>query len=121
MLLGQSMKRQLLSWAKIWTIMWIVLLACDIDAQEVERVYAQEAQSDGRHLALTREQVAQFMNLALAGIEREYPNKPSNVLKSAADVVSPRELHPVFYGCFDWHSACHGYWLLAKGMNAFPK
>lgn len=101
--------------------MWIVLLACDIDAQEVERVYAQEAQSDGRHLALTREQVAQFMNLALAGIEREYPNKPSNVLTSAADVVSPRELHPVFYGCFDWHSSVHGHWLLVRLLKLYPQ
>ena len=24
------------------------------------------------------------------------------------------ELHPIFYGCFDWHSSVHGHWLLAK-------
>jgi hypothetical protein len=29
------------------------------------------------------------------------------------DVRSPRDLHPIFYGSFDWHSNVHGYWLLA--------
>jgi hypothetical protein len=23
-------------------------------------------------------------------------------------------LTPAFYGCFDWHSAVHGHWLLAR-------
>jgi hypothetical protein len=26
----------------------------------------------------------------------------------------------VFYGCFDWHSAVHGHWLLARVLSLFP-
>lgn len=55
-----------------------------------------------------------FMQLALDCVHREYPNKIAHVLNSDADAAPPRELHPVFYGCFDWHSSVHGHWLLAR-------
>jgi hypothetical protein len=55
--------------------------------------------------------------LALACLTREYPNKLDHVMASAADVQSPRALHPAFYGCFDWHSAVHGHWMLARLMK----
>lgn len=28
--------------------------------------------------------------------------------------LTPKEIHPAFYGCFDWHSAVHSHWLLAE-------
>jgi len=59
-------------------------------------------------------------NLALACIHKEYPNKISHVLNGDADVRPPRELTPAFYGCFDWHSAVHGHWLLARLARWFP-
>ena len=31
------------------------------------------------------------------------------------------ELHPIFYGCFDWHSSVHGHWLLARALQLFPR
>ena len=33
---------------------------------------------------------------------------------------TPKEKHPIFYGCFDWHSAVHGHWLMASAANRFP-
>ena len=27
--------------------------------------------------------------------------------------------HPIFYGCYDWHSAVHSHWLLAKVRRIF--
>jgi hypothetical protein len=39
----------------------------------------------------------------------------------ADDLQSPRALHPVFYGSFDWHSCVHGYWLLASLYRGFPE
>ena len=33
---------------------------------------------------------------------------------------TPREKHPIFYGCFDWHSSVHGHWLLATALGMFP-
>ncbi|HVX37924.1 MAG TPA: DUF2891 domain-containing protein [Gemmatimonadaceae bacterium] len=56
---------------------------------------------------------ARFASLALAHVRREFPNKLDHVLNGPEDVRRPAELHPVFYGSFDWHSNVHGYWLLA--------
>jgi Protein of unknown function (DUF2891) len=61
-----------------------------------------------------------FAKLALACIDREYPNKPEHVLDSAADARPPREFHPAFFGCFDWHSSVHGHWMLVRLLKTFP-
>lgn len=58
--------------------------------------------------------------LALDCVHREYPNKIAHVLVSDADVRPPRELTPAFFGCYDWHSAVHGHWLLARVADLFP-
>ena len=71
-------------------------------------------------LAFSREQASNFVRLALKGIRREYPNKPDHVLNSVADVKGPRELHPAFYGCLDWHSSVHGHWMLMRLLRLFP-
>ena len=55
-----------------------------------------------------------FVRLALDCVHREYPNKIAHVLTSDRDVGVPRELTPAFYGCYDWHSAVHGHWLLVR-------
>ena len=55
-----------------------------------------------------------FAKLALSCIDREYPNKPEHVLDSAADAKPPREFHPAFFGCYDWHSSVHGHWMLVR-------
>jgi hypothetical protein len=55
-----------------------------------------------------------FAGLALKCIRKEYPNKLDHVLTDASQVKSPRELHPAFYGCFDWHSSVHSHWLLVR-------
>ncbi|MFL5637665.1 MAG: DUF2891 domain-containing protein [Gemmatimonadaceae bacterium] len=70
-------------------------------------------------LSLTPELGATFARLALAHVTREYPNKLDHVLRRRADLKSPRELHPVFYGSFDWHSCVHGYWLLGTVVRLF--
>lgn len=61
-----------------------------------------------------------FAQLALACVEKEYPNKISHVLNGAADVKPPSQLTPAFYGCYDWHSSVHGHWLLARLARRFP-
>ena len=72
-------------------------------------------------LTLTPEVGSRFAQLALAHVEREYPNGIQHVLAGPEDVRSPRELHPLFYGSFDWHSCVHGYWLLATLLRLHPK
>lgn len=61
-----------------------------------------------------------FADLALACVQKEYPNKISHTLNSPEDVRSPRELTPAFYGCYDWHSSVHGHWLLVRLERSFP-
>jgi hypothetical protein len=61
-----------------------------------------------------------FAKLALACVEKEYPNKISHVLNSDSDVAPPRKLTPAFYGCYDWHSSVHGHWLLVRLLRTFP-
>lgn len=61
-----------------------------------------------------------FARLALDCIHQEYPNKIAHALNSDGDVRPPRELTPVFYGCYDWHSAVHAHWLLARLARLFP-
>lgn len=70
---------------------------------------------------LDAEGAARFMDLALGGLDREYPNKPGHVFKSDQDVRSPRKIHPVFYGHFDWHSSVHGHWTLVRLLKLFPE
>ncbi len=60
-----------------------------------------------------------FARLALDCIPQEYPNKLSQLLRSDAGVQPPRQLHPAFFGCYDWHSAVHGHWMLAKINKVF--
>lgn len=61
-----------------------------------------------------------LVRLALAGLDREYPNKPGEILTGPSDVMSPRAMHPSFYGCFDWHSSVHGHWLLVRLVRRYP-
>ena len=69
---------------------------------------------------LTAQQASLFAKLALQGIQKEYPNKPGDVLNAATDVMGPRSMHPAFYGSFDWHSAVHGHWMLVRLLRLFP-
>lgn len=62
-----------------------------------------------------------FATLALACVHQEYPNKIGHVLSGDADARPPRELTPAFFGCYDWHSAVHGHWLLARLARTFPE
>jgi hypothetical protein len=69
---------------------------------------------------LTADMASRLASMVLSNVTREYPNKMDHVMTGAADVKSPRTLHPVFYGSFDWHSCVHGYWLLARIYRRFP-
>jgi hypothetical protein len=70
--------------------------------------------------ALTKQQASAFAKLALKGASKEYPHKPGIVFAGERDVKRPKELHPAFHGCFDWHSAVHGHWLLVRVVRQFP-
>ncbi|HVE48265.1 MAG TPA: DUF2891 domain-containing protein [Casimicrobiaceae bacterium] len=78
------------------------------------------APSGGWGSSLNRH-AAKFRAIALANVAREYPGKLDHVMNSAADVASPRALHPAFYGSYDWHSCVHMHWLLVRLKRVCPE
>jgi hypothetical protein len=69
---------------------------------------------------LSADMASRLADMVRSNVTREYPNKMDHVMTAAADVKSPRALHPIFYGSFDWHSCVHSYWLLARIYRRFP-
>ena len=62
-----------------------------------------------------------LIELPLSCVEIEYPYKPGHTLESKADLMEPVSIHPIFYGCFDWHSAVHAYWSMITMLKQFPE
>lgn len=70
---------------------------------------------------LTPEIADKLAELPLKCIEQEYPNKTGHTIEAATDArLTPRQLHPAFYGCFDWHSSVHGHWMLVRLLKTVP-
>ncbi len=63
---------------------------------------------------ITAELSDRFARLALDCIQQEFPNKISRTTDNADAIGRPKTIFPTFYGCFDWHSAVHGHWLLVR-------
>jgi hypothetical protein len=63
---------------------------------------------------------SRFAEIALANVERAFPNKPDHVLADAGDALPPRAFHPSFYGSYDWHSSVHMHWLLVRARRLHP-
>jgi len=76
--------------------------------------------SASNRASLDAASASRFAQIALANVVREYPNHPGHALDGPADALTPRALHPVFYGSYDWHSCVHMYWLLARVRRLFP-
>src|ERR1700687_972001 len=70
--------------------------------------------------ALTIDQASHFAKLALGCVQKELPNKIDHLVNDPNDVKRPKDLHPAFYGCLDWHSSVHGHWMLVRLLRTFP-
>jgi hypothetical protein len=71
--------------------------------------------------ALNADIASKMARIALGHVAREFPNKLDHVLLGEADAKTPRELHPIFFGSFDWHSCVHGWWSLLTLRRLFPE
>ena len=70
---------------------------------------------------LTDEMAIKLSEKPLHCINQEYPNKTAHIINNADEVaLSPKDLHPSFYGCFDWHSSVHGHWMLVRLLKTKP-
>lgn len=68
---------------------------------------------------LTLEQANHLAGLPIKCLQQEYPNKLNQMLLNETELLSPKTLHPAFYGCFDWHSSVHGHWSLVYLLSNF--
>lgn len=72
-------------------------------------------------LELTTEMASKLASMPLKCINQEYPNKTAHVINTEKDaILTPKQLHPSFYGCFDWHSSVHGHWMLLRLLRTVP-
>lgn len=56
----------------------------------------------------------------LDSVQREYPNHLRHSMDGPDDRPTPREVHPAFYGCYDWHSAVEMHWALVRLLRLIP-
>lgn len=75
--------------------------------------------ASAQEISLT--EARRLLGLPMKCAQKEYPNKLGQVLNERGDLKSPAELHPAFYGCFDWHSSVHGHWLMVKILSKYPE
>ncbi|HEY0315460.1 MAG TPA: DUF2891 domain-containing protein [Sphingomonas sp.] len=69
---------------------------------------------------ITIDTASRFARLTLGHIGQEYPNLLMHMLAGPEDARTPSDLHPIFYGSFDWHSCVHGWWQLLRLRRLFP-
>jgi hypothetical protein len=66
------------------------------------------------------EHALEFAEVILVNARREYPNDLHHRSTGPDDRPLPHELHPSFYGCFDWHSAVEMHWALVRLLRQVP-
>ena len=69
---------------------------------------------------LSVQQASDFARQGLNNVCREYPHLLTHVLNAPEDAHTPRQLHPAFYGSYDWHSCVHQHCMLARLARLFP-
>ena len=100
------------------TLAFLFLIISIIGCQEKSSPTEKNSEST---LQLSIEEAKKIIELPLHCLEVEYPNKLGQVLASSEELKSPKQLRPIFYGCFDWHSSAHGYWSVVKLVKQFPE
>jgi DUF2891 family protein len=61
-----------------------------------------------------------FARVALDNVARAYPRRLDQLLPGPNAEWRPGVLHPAFYGSYDWHSAVHMHWSLARLLRLHP-
>ena len=61
-----------------------------------------------------------YADVILESVRQEYPNDLRHTMMGPDDRPTPRQLHPAFYGCFDWHSCVEMHWALVCLLRLIP-
>ena len=108
-------------------ILSVLILSCQ-EKDPIKKTTPSEKSEEVIQIIIPEEQVHlslfqanRLASLPLKCLQKEYPNKTGQTLNDSTDLGTPKELHPAFYGCFDWHSSVHGHWTLTKLIKEFPE
>lgn len=71
-------------------------------------------------LAILEARAAQYVEVSLENIVREYPVMPIFIASGPGPYPSHRALHPAFFGCFDWHSCVELHLVIVRLLRMFP-
>ena len=100
--------------------MYRIILCLLILLDACNQTHTQKKDLQSSYSSLNITQAYDLSLLPLACIKTQYPNKLNQTLSDSSQIKQPKELHPAFYGCFDWHSSVHGHWSLVYLLKKFP-
>ena len=104
------------------SILTLLLFTCNSSEENKSKLIEQKDKVEqSKTPVINLEQANRLAQLPIDCIQTEYPNKLNQTIGSASDLKTPQNLHPAFYGCFDWHSAVHGHWSLVSLLKQFPE
>tara|TARA_R110002072_G_scaffold88999_6_gene199509 strand:- start:3686 stop:4798 length:1113 start_codon:yes stop_codon:yes gene_type:complete len=104
----------------ITALLVLVAFNCNTSKEEKKELQQTKPIEIVKTPILNIEQANKLTDLPLHCINTEYPNRLSQTLGGDEDLKTPTQLHPAFFGCFDWHSAVHGHWSLVSLLKSFP-
>jgi hypothetical protein len=73
-----------------------------------------------QRLGLVEDLAGQYAATILRAVQQEYPNDLRHPMIGPDDRPTPREIHPAFYGCYDWHSCVEMHWALMRLLRLAP-
>jgi hypothetical protein len=76
--------------------------------------------SSAAELTLQPDLAHRLAGVALRNVSTEYPYHLAHMVRCADDVRAPRDLFPVFWGSYDWHSCVHMHSSLARCLRLAP-
>jgi len=105
---------------KRYFVFAVAIVLSTISLAQVNDLFKIKKDSSG--FELTLKGASHLASLPLKCILQEFPNKTNHTSNSDSDhVLLPKQLHPTFYGCFDWHSSVHGHWMLLRLLKLYPQ
>jgi len=69
---------------------------------------------------LLKHQAPGYVDVALTNIVREFPVAVLFIDTGAGPYRTHRQLHPAFYGSFDWHSCVELHWVIVRLLRHYP-
>ncbi len=97
-------------------LMLLIAISCNNSSGKKELITSSSVDEPVLNLI----EANRLAQLPIGCVGLEYPNKLNQTIAGDEDLRSPSDLHPAFFGCFDWHSSVHGHWSLVKLLKTFP-